>query len=563
MKGKAFDEKADLFSLGMLFYHIISGLFPFDDLNSIKTKVNITTGTRPKFKHIEYAMLPRCAHLEALMRACWQDSPIARPSAKYALNLMQNASFLCLRHYLEVESDNEACLYTQDTATEQDEEAKCDLWLWRKSEQQRLMTAFNFEYKMTDHEKKECLAPGDKVLCAVQFGDYHVLGTSGEKLEIYRYNREKKRLTHQTDLFVLTQKPATSLFYYPMDGEKSDTLLGYLFAGLEDGTLLIYSHNKPQKSTTSVSRTWELRKRLVLSGEPKPCQCMALVNHRRELLIGCGNTVRVLNLNELLLLDPQVLEVGFQDDQMVQGLACYGDMVWCFTEESTYITQYDLSKRTIVDRFYCCSTVVMQGHCLSDQNSESTNMTIILPLSPSSSTESPPFCELSSRPRSATLTAHEARARFASTRTKSRSLGDRYISYNVTALIAVKDTLWIGRSDGVILVIGIDHASERYKFGEVLSVLSPSPMLDLPDGPVSRMFLVASDRVVACRDIVPEEAPIHKLSSDDSSRPIARTRGTTIFSLKPRPYKHQLLVWEDWGSHELRQFKKAHELCNY
>ena len=110
-------RQADLFSLGMLFYNIISGLIPFDDESSVETKVNITTGTRPKFEHMEYSLLPRFAHLEALMKACWQDSPIDRPSAKNALKVMQNAGFLCLRNYLEVESESEACLYTQDTVT--------------------------------------------------------------------------------------------------------------------------------------------------------------------------------------------------------------------------------------------------------------------------------------------------------------------------------------------------------------------------------------------------------------------------------------------------------------
>lgn len=112
-------NQADLFSLGMLFYHVISGLIPFDDESSIETKVNITTGNRPKFEHIEYAMLPRFAHLEALMKKCWQDSPIDRPSAQNALKVMQDASFLCLRHHVEVESESEACLYSQEAAAVQ------------------------------------------------------------------------------------------------------------------------------------------------------------------------------------------------------------------------------------------------------------------------------------------------------------------------------------------------------------------------------------------------------------------------------------------------------------
>ena len=57
----------------------------------------------------------------------------------------------------------------------QDEKDKCDVWLWKKAQHERCVTSFNFEYNTTDQETKEW--PGDKVLCAVQFGDYHVLGT--------------------------------------------------------------------------------------------------------------------------------------------------------------------------------------------------------------------------------------------------------------------------------------------------------------------------------------------------------------------------------------------------
>ena len=52
------------------------------------------------------------------------------------------------------------------------------IWLWRKRKSERCVTAFNLEYSTADQEfnvTKEW--PGDRVLCAVQFGDYHVLGT--------------------------------------------------------------------------------------------------------------------------------------------------------------------------------------------------------------------------------------------------------------------------------------------------------------------------------------------------------------------------------------------------
>ena len=287
---------------------------------------------------------------------------------------------------------------------------------------------------------------------------------------------------------------------------------------------------------------------------------MLLLRHRQELLIGCGNNVRILHIGELLL-DEEVLEVGSQEDQVVQGMTSHGDMVWCFTEASSYIVQFDLSKRNQVARFYCSSTVVTKGHCLA----ESSPTTPTIPISPSP--EEPPFRgrarAMTSRPGPKNLKdTLERRARFATRRQRSRSVGDSSENYIVTSLITVKDTLWIGRADGNILVVGIDSTSERYKVGQVLAILSPHAIMDLSQGPVSKLFLVAPNRVVACRDIKSEESPIRKLSGDNT-KPSAHTGRTQNISLKPRPYRHQLLVWEDWGSEELRQFEATHLVCNY
>ena len=99
----------------MLLYHVMSGVLPFYDMqNSVETKAAVTSGVRPSLHYKEYSMLPRFFHLENIMVACWQDSPDKRPQAKEIIRYMRNASFLCLRNVLALESDSEVCLYGSD-----------------------------------------------------------------------------------------------------------------------------------------------------------------------------------------------------------------------------------------------------------------------------------------------------------------------------------------------------------------------------------------------------------------------------------------------------------------
>ena len=323
---------------------------------------------------------------------------------------------------------------------------------------------------------------------------------------------------------------------------------------------------------------WKQRKSLLLNVEYMPCNCMLMMEHRQELLIGCGNTVRVLSLTDLLL-DPEEFVVA-PVNQDVQGMAHYGDMVWCFVRDSCYIAQYDIAKRQLVDRFHCSGIFKKKGQCLSnsispsDRDDSASPIPIpALPTSPSTNTvcENGPFrrqqvSTTSSRPKS--VEASIMRKRFAIDRTRSQSTGSRdslkaqYV--NVTSLLTVKDTLWIGRTNGDILVIGVNSECATYKFGEVLHVLCPDEMLEIPNGPVSKLFRVGSDTVVACRDVASANAPmtIQERPMEQTASNNTTTAKILVYNLKPSPYKYQFLVWESWGSEELRQFGRLHEVLH-
>ena len=106
--------QVDIFSLGMVFYHLVSGKIPFGEDHSIETKINVAKGQRPELKCGEHSMLAHFTHLESLMQSCWEWSPNRRPSAEDALSVMQDASFICLRNRIEVESMENGCLYAHE-----------------------------------------------------------------------------------------------------------------------------------------------------------------------------------------------------------------------------------------------------------------------------------------------------------------------------------------------------------------------------------------------------------------------------------------------------------------
>ena len=96
----------------MLTYHIMSGVLPFHNVDSsIEAKAIVTAGDRPKLSYPDYTLEPRFAHLQGMMDWCWLDNPPDRPDKEEVMHSMRDASFLCLRHKIELESDVKNSLY--------------------------------------------------------------------------------------------------------------------------------------------------------------------------------------------------------------------------------------------------------------------------------------------------------------------------------------------------------------------------------------------------------------------------------------------------------------------
>jgi serine/threonine protein kinase len=84
--GKSYEESADIYSLGMVFWETLTGLCPFDGMSQIEVAMSVVQkGLRPTIPNTCNAALVN------LLRACWSFVPTERPSAIDVLSALEEA----------------------------------------------------------------------------------------------------------------------------------------------------------------------------------------------------------------------------------------------------------------------------------------------------------------------------------------------------------------------------------------------------------------------------------------------------------------------------------------
>ncbi|CAG8474604.1 3964_t:CDS:2 [Paraglomus brasilianum] len=95
-----FDEKCDIYSLGVVFWEIGSGQKPFKEQNDMSLGVNIIIGQREKFgKGVPL-------RYKELIEKCWHDNPKERPSMREIQQVLSDL----LHDMKELGSENVSCL---------------------------------------------------------------------------------------------------------------------------------------------------------------------------------------------------------------------------------------------------------------------------------------------------------------------------------------------------------------------------------------------------------------------------------------------------------------------
>jgi serine/threonine protein kinase len=86
LRGNAYTQASDIYSLGMIMYELISGVLPFSNrAHDHALMLDICNGIRPEIKNIDKVPV----NFIKILQKCWDPNPFNRPSA-YDLFLFDN-----------------------------------------------------------------------------------------------------------------------------------------------------------------------------------------------------------------------------------------------------------------------------------------------------------------------------------------------------------------------------------------------------------------------------------------------------------------------------------------
>jgi serine/threonine protein kinase len=96
LRGKSYTPASDIYSFSMIMWEFTSGISPFNNrAHDFQLSLSICKGKRPEI--IENT--PQC--YVNLMKKCWNEDPLKRPSSEEVLNIIENWIFLHYRNKVE------------------------------------------------------------------------------------------------------------------------------------------------------------------------------------------------------------------------------------------------------------------------------------------------------------------------------------------------------------------------------------------------------------------------------------------------------------------------------
>lgn len=384
--GVGYDEKVDIFSFAIFLFELLTGCRPFSDYrNVVDIKKAIRRGVRPSPQLELDSQLPR---LERLMRSCWHQLPERRPSAGEILTEMEDPAFLCQCRLLPTTDENllekVTAIYALSNVASGNpkvpaamdgpstEIASSFILIWSRERNDRYYSLINCETGVFHTQGQNC--DGHRVLCMTRVDNRTWLGTEGCTVEVFGRTswRNPSTLWSYT-----TKAPVLALLteYVPADDdspEKAEQEGGprvrSVFASLANGTLIVFtpktrlarrfSHADVTLETKDEdtrlkkeSDKWSNFQVVNLGQSGMPAKCMVLVFDNKELWVGCGNKIVIVDTNTLAILD----EIAVYQTQRthVRIMVTDGLRVWCADRRSSKILQWEVNSRQLTNIFDC------------------------------------------------------------------------------------------------------------------------------------------------------------------------------------------------------------------
>ncbi|XP_072051588.1 leucine-rich repeat serine/threonine-protein kinase 1-like [Amphiura filiformis] len=329
-----------------------------------------------------------------------------------------------------------------------------------------------YQLLSADHGRpfaKSELHVGMPVKCVLQVGRYNLIGTTGREILVFECPTETNGAALNEARKLNLKATVASLYYQQNDFEE----VGYVFAGLENGTTEVFQIN----SSEEPPEEWFLKSTLQLGDKSMSCNGFHPVRSGKELWVACGSTLRIINTSMIdLSVSPGVINVPADDNVSI--------------DDST--GKQDIQSITGQQNKIWCS--LKGSNKVLEYSTQSREKINVMSL---------------------------------------QSNGQSETSDEITALEVVKDTLWVGKSTGEIVVVSIaDKVVDVLDNDEVsaVGVLSLNRMLGQPRGSVFQIVRAGKDRILAC------------MHYKDSER-----RGSD---------NGFLVVWESWGLDEFERFDK-------
>ena len=269
---------------------------------------------------------------------------------------------------------------------------------------------------------------------------------------------------------------------------------------------------------SEVGSIWKLKRVIQLTDMPDPCGCILQVaSHKGKsiVLVGCGN--KVVTINPIIHdKEPQLITVPCipEKNQYVINMIHRKGFIWCVLSKSVLVFQFRLSDYTLTATLNCdISSPTLQSSVL-----EARRLSLPNPIK----------TNVAKNVRKVDLSADDAKRKV----NRVESVYETTVDVlEVRSLLAMKDTLWVGRSAGDILVVSLD-GDRKIEFGEVIAVLTVDPIRGQDKQQircVQSMFKSEYGDVVAISNVFKQ----------------------------PNGFGYEVALWNQWGSNEFAQFVRS------